>query len=301
LNKMTGKKVWQSVEWTDGAQYSSVIAATHNGSRQYIALTMQHLGGFDARDGRKLWLSDWTGKTAVIPTPIFSEGLVYVSSGYGVGCKQVRIGLKNQAEDVWTNTNIVNHHGGVILHAGYLYGYSDKGGWTCQDWKTGEVKWASKSLGKGAVHCADGMLYLLEESSGTVVLIDASPEGWNEKSRFKLDPQTSQRKPDGRVWTHPVVANGRLYLRDQEMLSCYDVTDTAAQVSSKVPVQKFSNSEDAKLAALKLYPALGVAGSPFNQDFVARVQEARQKRPELFQTAEWPLVLALETAATMKP
>jgi outer membrane protein assembly factor BamB len=223
LNKMTGEKIWQSTEWTDGAQYSSIIAADHNGVRQYIALTMQNVGAVNAVDGKKLWLSPWPGRTAVIPTPIFHGGEVFVASGYGVGCKKVQVAARNEVTDLWTNTNMVNHHGGVILKDGYLYGYSDKGGWTCMDWKTGEIKWAEKKLGKGAIHGADGMFYLLEEGSGTLALIEASPEAWKEHARFKMDPQTTQRKPDGRVWTHPVVSNGRLYLRDQEWVHCYDV------------------------------------------------------------------------------
>ena len=84
-------------------------------------------------------------------------------------------------------------------------------------------KWAEKKLGKGAIHCADGMLYLLDEGSGTVVLIEASPEGWNEHARFKLDPQSAMRKPSGKIWTHPVVINGKLYLRDQDLIYCFDV------------------------------------------------------------------------------
>ena len=133
------------------------------------------------------------------------------------------IGADGKAENVWENTNMVNHHGGVILVGDKLYGYSDKGGWTCQDFKTGEVKWAAKDLGKGAIHCADGMFYCLEEGSGTVALIEVSDKGWNEKSRFKLTPQTGQRSPKGKVWTHPVVSDGKLYLRDQELLFCFDV------------------------------------------------------------------------------
>jgi outer membrane protein assembly factor BamB len=125
---------------------------------------------------------------------------------------------------VYANTNMVNHHGGVILIDGKLYGHSDKGGWTCMDLKTGSVKWADKaSLGKGAIHCADGMLYLLEEKTGTVALIEASPEGWKESGRFTLSPQTTQRNPKGMIWTHPVVSNGKLYLRDQELLFCFDI------------------------------------------------------------------------------
>ena len=111
----------------------------------------------------------------------------------------------------------------TLLVGDYLYGYSDKGGWTCQDFKSGDVKWQEKKLGKGAIHCADGMLYLLEESSGTAVLIEASPDGWKEHGRFKLEPQTTQRKPQGKIWVHPVVSNGKLYLRDQELIFCFDV------------------------------------------------------------------------------
>lgn len=225
LDKMTGNKVWQSEGWDDPAQYASPIAADHGGVRQYIQLTMKHVGGVDAKTGKPLWLSPWGGRTAVIPTPIFREGKVYISSGYGVGCKLVDLGSSNSPVDVWENQNMTNHHGGVILVGDHLYGFSDKdrGNWVCQDWKTGEVKWSSKNLGKGAIHCADGMLYLLEENSGTVCLIKASPEGWSEHGRFKLEPQTTQRNPKGRIWTHPVVSGGRLYLRDQELISCYDV------------------------------------------------------------------------------
>lgn len=298
LDKLTGKKLWQTADWTDGAQYASIVATTYNGARQYIGLTMQHFAGIDAKDGHKLWMVEWNGRTAVIPTPIFSKGDVYVSSGYGVGCKLVHVGAGNAVSDGWTNANMINHHGGVLLHGGFLYGYSDKGGWTCQDWASGEVKWVSKNLGKGAVHCADGMLYMLEESSGNVVLAEASPEGWKEHSRFKLDPQTTQRKPDGRIWTHPVVADGRLYLRDQELLFCFDVKDPAAAAPKPAPLgaARAQDPKQAEQAALKQFPDLAVAGSAFNQAFVERVRVARQARPELFNDANWPLILATETA-----
>lgn len=226
FDKNTGKKVWQSAEWTDPAQYSSIIAVDHNGARQLIQLTMQSVGAVNAKDGALLWKVPFPGKTAVIPTPIFHDGRVFVCAGYGVGAKLIKIGAGNKAEDMNPdmNTAMINHHGGVVLADGHLYGYSDKGGWTCLDFKTGAVKWQEqKALGKGAIHYADGKLYLLEESSGTVALIDASPEGFKEHGRFKLDPQTTQRNPKGKVWTHPVVANGKLYLRDQELLFCFDV------------------------------------------------------------------------------
>lgn len=224
FDKSTGKKAWQTADWKDDAQYASALAVDHNGAKQIIQLTMKSIAGVDAKDGKVLWRTDFPGKVAVIPTPIFHEGQVFVAAGYGVGCMSVRIGPGNKVEEVYANTDMVNHHGGVILHQGNLYGYSDKGGWTCMDFKTGEVKWQEKAaLKKGAIHFADGMFYLLEEKTGVVVLIEASPKAWMEKARFTLTPQTTQRNPKGMVWTHPVVSNGRLFLRDQELLFCFDV------------------------------------------------------------------------------
>ncbi|HSJ01641.1 MAG TPA: PQQ-binding-like beta-propeller repeat protein, partial [Verrucomicrobium sp.] len=223
LDKMTGDKVWQSTEWTDGAQYASIVPSDHGGQRQYVQLTMQNFAGVSAKDGKVLWTVPFPGKTAVIPSPIVSKDQVYVAAGYGVGCKSVKLG-SGEPEFLYENTNMVNHHGGVILVGDYLYGYSDKGGWTCQNFKTGEVQWAERGkLGKGAIHCAGGMLYLLEENSGNVVLIKASPDGWDEKGRFLMGPQSPQRSAKGKVWTHPVVSGGKLYLRDQEFIHCYEV------------------------------------------------------------------------------
>lgn len=225
FDKTTGAKVWQSAEWTDPAQYASIIAVTHNGARQLIQLTMQSIAAVNAADGKLLWKTEFPGKTAVIPTPIFQDGQVFVAAGYGVGCKSVKIGANNAVEELYASTDMINHHGGVVLVDGHLYGYSDKAGWSCLDFKTGAVKWTErKALGKGAIHAADGKLYLLEEKTGTVVLIDASPEGWKEHGRFTLQPQTTQRNPKGMIWTHPVVSGGKLFLRDQELLFCFDLT-----------------------------------------------------------------------------
>ena len=88
---------------------------------------------------------------------------------------------------------------------------------------TGKEIWSHKGFGKGAIHYADGMLYCLDEKSGEVALIEASPKGWTEHGRFKLDPLSTKRNPQGGIWPHPVVVGGRLYLRDQELLYCFDV------------------------------------------------------------------------------
>ena len=224
LNKETGETIWQAKSVTDGAQYASIVPVNIHGQRQYIQLFQDRFVGLAAETGDLKWEAEWQGKTAVIPTPIYHDGFVYITSGYGVGCKLVRIGQSNQTETIYDNKNMKNHHGGVVLVDGYLYGYSDGVGWICQDFKSGEIVWSNKQdLGKGCIACADGMLYCVDESKGTVVLLKATPEKWEEHGRFTLEPQTQKRNPKGRIWTHPVVCNGKLYLRDQELLSCYQV------------------------------------------------------------------------------
>jgi outer membrane protein assembly factor BamB len=223
LDKMTGAPVWQSADITEGAQYSSIIPATINGKKQYVQLVMQTLFGVDAATGKLIWRSPWSaGRTAVIPTPIVKGDEVFISSGYGAGCMKVKVN-GSEATVVFMNKDLENHHGGVILAGDYLYGHS-KDGWTCMAWADGSVKWKEpRALGKGAIGHADGMFYCLEEKSGNVALIEASPTGWSEKGRFKLDPQSTIRSPKGAIWTHPVIANGKLYLRDQNLVYCYDV------------------------------------------------------------------------------
>ena len=224
LNKADGEIVWRSTELTDQAGHSSVVPVELNGQRQYLQLFRSHLAGVSASDGKLLWKSDWPGKTAVIPTPIYRDGLVFITSAYGVGCKLVKVGEGNKAEDVYFNQKMKNHHGGVVLLGDHLYGHSDKVGWMCMEFKTGDVVWTEKdALEKGCVTCADGMLYCVDEKSGTVVLAEASPAGWKEHGRFNPGQKPARRNSKGMVWTHPVVCNGKLFLRDQEMLSCYDV------------------------------------------------------------------------------
>jgi outer membrane protein assembly factor BamB len=222
LDKMTGDLVWQSAEITEGAQYSSVIPATFGGKKQYVQLVMQTLFGVDAATGKVAWRTSWPGRTAVIPTPIVKDDEVFISSGYGAGCKKVKIS-GGEATDVFMNKDLSNHHGGVIRVGDHLFGHSDKGGWTCMSFADGTVKWTNPGVGKGAIAYGDGMFYCLGERSGDVALIEASPAGWSEKGRFRLVPTSPNRNPKGAIWVHPVIANGKLYLRDQEFIHCFDV------------------------------------------------------------------------------
>ncbi len=224
LDRQTGELKWQSKNFTDGAQYASMRLEPVNGAPELIQLTMKHLVAVDPANGQLLWESDFPGTTAVIPSIVIRDSFAYATAGYGAGSKLVHVLPGNKVEDVYENKVMKNHHGGVVLIGDYIYGHSDGAGWVCQKFKTGEEVWSSKTFGKGAVVAAGDRLYCLEEKTGTLALVEASPAGWKEHGRFKLLAQSKQRSPSGAIWTHPVIANGKLYLRDQELLSCYDLS-----------------------------------------------------------------------------
>lgn len=223
LDKQTGETIWQSKEYPDTAHYSSIMPMQHERRTILVQLLYKELVGVDPEDGNGLWSVPWNGNVAVIPTPIISGNTVYATSGYGAGCAMVRL-TDDDAEVVYDNKNMTNHHGGVILHDGHLYGYSDGKGWVCQNHETGDIVWREReALGKGAIAYADDRFYCLSEDEGELVLIAATTDGWEEHGRFTLEPQTALRKPKGKIWTHPIIAAGRLYLRDQELLFSFDV------------------------------------------------------------------------------
>ncbi|HMO84984.1 MAG TPA: PQQ-like beta-propeller repeat protein [Lacipirellulaceae bacterium] len=232
LDKRTGELRWQMTDATSAAHYSSIVLMQHDGHDEAVQLLPDQLIGFSPVSGKLLWTVPWPRPVAAIPTPIVREQYVYATSGYGVGCKLVKIGPEHSTEVVYDNKVMKNKHGGVILVGDYLYGHSDGVGWVCQDFATGEQVWRNRdALGMGAVAYADGMLYCLSEDAGEVVLVEASPAGWNERGRFTLEPQSTLRKDRGRIWVHPVICDGRLYLRDQNVVACYDVREKPAEVS----------------------------------------------------------------------
>ncbi len=226
VDKHTGKLVWRSKEFNDSIHYSSPLLVEIGGVRQIVQLTEKSVGGVRASDGKLLWRYERKGNTAVIPTPIFHDDEVYVTSGYGAGCNLFKIAPKEggrlpgfTAIALYANKEMINHHGGVVLVDKYLYGFSDGKGWTCMDFQTGNVAWRDKGIGKGSLVYADGLLCLRsEEGPGTVAIIEASPDGYKELSRFN-----PPNRSDKNSWPHPVITGGRLYLRDQDVLLCYDV------------------------------------------------------------------------------
>jgi outer membrane protein assembly factor BamB len=231
LDRKTGRPLWQSAEVKDQAAYTSPMAAEIDGIRQYVVLTNPGLFGVLAKDGRLLWRAkrdQGPYGTEVINSPIVQGGLIFttVSVGNG-GCELVKVAREGngfKVESVYANKNLQNHHGNVLRVGENVFGYSDGRGWVCHNFMNGMNVWSEKGkLPAGSVVFADGRLYCTSEIDGTTALVEASAEGWKEGGRLKIPQQSKQRKPSGRIWTPPVVAGGRLYLRDQELLFCYDV------------------------------------------------------------------------------
>jgi outer membrane protein assembly factor BamB len=229
LKKTSGELVWQSKDLPEQCTYASPIAADVKGVRQYIAVLQDGCAGVDAKSGNLLWR--YKRKQAfgdiVAATPVYHDGHVFIT-GVG-GCDLVKIdsdGKTFTATAASTSTKMQNMHGGVVLVDKTLYGADQGRSWKAFDFK--DVKkevWDSGRDGitGGSLIATDGMLYLLSEEENEVALIEASPKGYTEKGTFKLPETSKLRKPSGKFWTHPVVANGRLYLRDQELIFCYDV------------------------------------------------------------------------------
>jgi outer membrane protein assembly factor BamB len=227
LNKKTGDVIWKAqVPAGDAAAYSSAITVDVGGQRQYVQFLSRGLAGVAAEDGKFLWRYDRpASRTGInVSTPVAHNGRVFASAAYGAGGGLVKLTPDGQggvrAEEVYATRRMQNHHGGMILLDGYLYGASggNEGGWLhCLDFRTGQVMWDERQVPKGSVALADGCLYYRTEN-GTMLLIEPSPRGYVERGRFE-QPDRSSRP----AWPHPVLANGKLYLRDQDVLLCYDV------------------------------------------------------------------------------
>jgi outer membrane protein assembly factor BamB len=229
LDKKTGNILWRSKEIPEEASYASPVALEVGGARHYVQLTHKRVFGADAKDGKLVWEYAWPeefddiiGSAAVV-----HDGHVYASLGTSSGgatlLKLTPGGPKWKAEKVYSGKDIANYIGGVVLVGGHVYGASDGKGWCCQDFKGGKITWSERrALDRGAVAAADGHLYCVSER-GVVALLEATPAEFKEKGRFPLPKESKLRRPSGKAWTLPVIADGKLYLRDQELLFCYSI------------------------------------------------------------------------------
>lgn len=234
LNKTTGEEIWRTPmqdiggRGTDGAGYSSMATSNGAGVKQYVQLTGRGVIGVRASDGKFLWgYNDVANDVANIPTVICQDDYVFTSTGYQTGSALLKLAKDGdgvKAEEVYflEAKTLQNHHGGLIMVGDYIYGgHGHNNGFPiCVEWKSGKVVWGGdeRGAGKGSagVTYADGNL-IFRYQSGEVALIEATSEGYKLKGSFK--PPVKDRDS----WAHPVVAGGRLYLREQNKLMCYDV------------------------------------------------------------------------------
>jgi outer membrane protein assembly factor BamB len=219
LDKMTGTTVWVSKELSDEAGYASAVVADVQGVRTIMTLTGNAGIGVRATDGKVMWrYGNVANNTANITTPIYSNGKVFFTSAYGTGGALLGLqaaGESVSAQEIYFTRNMQNHHGGVVLVDGYLYGFNNSI-LTCLEFETGKVMWRDRSVGKGSVAYADGRLYVLSEDN-VVGLVEASPKGYRETGRFSI---ADQGWPS---WAHPAISGGRLYLRNQNVLASYEL------------------------------------------------------------------------------
>jgi outer membrane protein assembly factor BamB len=225
LNKRTGQTVWKSPSAHERPSYVSPILAEYGGLRIILGMSSRTLIGVNADNGDLLWqFKHYTPRyVANCVTPIYHDGHVFVTGGYGLGCVLLKInvqGNKASVAPVWRCKDLDNRHGGVILLNGYVYGasnMSNHANWVCLDWKTGHLMYAERGVGEGSLTYADGMLYVFSEQ-GKVGLVKPTPTGHELISQFKI-PEGGE----GPTWAHPVVCGGRLYLRHGDRLYAYDV------------------------------------------------------------------------------
>ena len=220
LDKHTGEVIWKNNEINGTVGFSSLIAFDHGGYKQIAGLSSSAIFGVDSETGRLLWQVDFeNSRSNNVPDLIFHKGYIFASSGYGKGSILLNLKSSDNAvmpETVWQTELMDNHHGGVILHEGYLYGAGHNSrGWFCLDLLTGEQMW--KAGGKGSLTYADQMLYCLDER-GIARLVKASPENYEAVSEFRVPGGG-----DGMYWAHPVIYGARLYIRHQDILVAYDI------------------------------------------------------------------------------
>lgn len=221
LNKMTGETIWTTKGLSDTASYCAPVIASHKGRRILLTETSKFVVGIDADTGGLLWTHGHeTDYDIHAVTPIYDNGLVYYTGGYGSGGGCLELSDDGASIAVkWTDKNLDCQHHGVVLVDGHLYGTGHKKGQLmCIEMATGKLMWSTKDVSQGVVIFADGMLYVYEgPKAGIVNLVKAVPTGFERAGQFKVTEGTDNH------WAHPVIANGVLYIRHGDSLIAYDI------------------------------------------------------------------------------
>ena len=223
LDKKTGETVWTTTGLDDKASYCSPVLVQHAGSGMLLNATGENIVGVNPDTGTLRWSFphkvNWDIHGV---SPIYSDGLVYYTAGDGIGGGALEIASDGaSATSKWTDTTLDSLHSGVVLIDGYLYGtgYEKGGKLVCLEMATGKVIWETKEVREGALIAADAMLYVYEgPRRGVVNLVKASPAGFERTGKFSVTKGT------GKHWAHPVLANGKLYIRRGDTLIAYTVS-----------------------------------------------------------------------------
>jgi outer membrane protein assembly factor BamB len=226
LNKGDGEVIWKCpVPGGDDAAYTSAIVVEAPGSKEYVQVLKKGIVGVDAKSGKFLWRYDKIASRygANIPSPVADQGYIY-SAGAGTGGALIQ--LKNaggsvQPDQVYFSPKLPTAIGGAVKLGDVLYGTTSEA-LVCFGFKSGDIKWQDRALGAASLCFADGRLYLHGEN-GQVALVEPSPDGYHEKGRFTPPDQPKRLNDMEKAWAYPVVAEGKLFLRDQGVLWCYDV------------------------------------------------------------------------------
>ena len=232
LDANTGNTIWESVPFPDSSAYVSPILIHHGNREMIVSVTSNYIFTVDPEKGNIIWKATYSDIYPPIEhpdfpisntnSPLFHDGQIYVTSGYnhvGVMFKLNEDG--SQAELIWTDSTLDVHHGGVVLLDGYIYGsnwlHNGKGNWCCIDWKTGETMFEAEWINKGSIIAADNRLYCYEERTGFIALVEPSMDGFNVISSFRPFEEGWPH------WSHPVIRNGVLYVRYEDVLKAYNI------------------------------------------------------------------------------
>jgi len=220
LDRHSGKTIWKIKGNGETSGYCSPRLVKHGNLRLLLTMTAGSVVGVDADKGEYLWRqSHVTSYVVNANTPLYYKGYIYTVSGYGTGGQMFKLSPDGKKiSRVWTQRELDSQYGAVILKDGYIYGsgHSNRG-WHCLDWKTGEVQFTARAIGnKGNIIFSDGMLYCYGEN-GEVAMVKPNPKKFEVVSSFKI------KKGSGPHWAHPVIKNGRLYIRHGDTLMVYDI------------------------------------------------------------------------------
>jgi outer membrane protein assembly factor BamB len=217
LDKATGRTIWKS-DASISAGYSSCITITEGGSTIICNGSQSGLVFVDAKTGKELGRNSFAARnTANCPTPAYSNGYLFWAVGYGKGSiclKVANSGGKWSFKEAWKNRDFNCHPGNYVVEGGMVYGKARRG-LVCADLKTGETKWTER-IGGGQACWADGMLYVFADRGGRMSLVDPSASSDRVKGKFSV-------AGSGSSWSHPVIIDGRLFVRYDTNLYCYNV------------------------------------------------------------------------------